>query len=205
MGNIILVKGITCILTHFLLCLTFKLRKRSKILFWDKLAGSKCFLCISYLVSLRCDCFFTQRWQSRELIPLTFPFSFSFSRAGVGGGGGVMDIVSSPSPQQCGSSFHQDLMTWVFHSVLCAFSSLASSNLSKNVLLHKKPDLILERFKLINGLYCWGMPLLSWCAIPKVVSTVCSSPAFVFSYSARKEFPKILEKLLLRTSELDES
>lgn len=82
MDNIILVKGITCILTHFLLCLTFKLRKRSKILIWDKLAGSKCFLCISYLVSLRWDYFCTQWWQSRELIPLTFPFSFSFSRAG---------------------------------------------------------------------------------------------------------------------------
>lgn len=110
-----------------------------------------------------------------------------------------------PPPPQCGSSFHQDLMTWVFHSVLYAFSSLASSNLPKNVVLHEEPDIVLERFKLINGLFCWDMPLLSWCAIPKVTSTVCSSPAFLFSYSAREEFPKILEKLLLLTSDLDES
>lgn len=48
------------------------------------------------------------------------------------------------------------------------------------------------------------MPLLSWCAIPKVISTVCSSPAFPLP-PAREEFPKILEKLLLHTSDLNES
>lgn len=198
--DMILVKGITCILTHFLLCWTFKHRKRSKILIWDKLEDSKCFLCISYFVSFRCDCFFTQWWQSRELIPLTFPFSFSRAV-----GGGVLDIVSSPSPPQCGSSFHQDLMTRVFHSLLCTFPVWPHQIHPKMSYCRESQTLYFKRFKLINGLCCWDMPLLSCCAIPKVTSTVCSSPAFLFSCSAREEFPKILKKLLLLASDLDES
>lgn len=71
----------------------------------------------------------------------------------------------------------------------------------KNALLHKEADLIiLEGFKLINGLCHWDMPLLSWCAIPKVTSTVCSSPAFSSLLLERNIFSKILEKLYLQTS-----
>lgn len=133
--------------------------------------------------------------QSAGWVPLTFPSPFSFPRPV---SGGVLDLVSFP---QCGSSLHQDVMSQLFLPLWCSLSMWPHQIHPKNALLHKEADLIiLEGFKLINGLCHWDMPLLSWCAIPKVTSTVCSSPAFSSLLLERNIFSKILEKLYLQTS-----